>query len=185
MSCSCAKPLSAASSSSSRTPSPRGRTSCGPGRKLFSTAGEDAPGVCCGGEAIPQTMLGCTSRWTSIPTSHGEQSPDLRVASVFQDGRVPGDAQPDADHTLWKRHCLCHWGALWPVGAWQKVRETCLLVEVREGNVDLQPSPQSSSLRLCFPLVLTMHQGVNAAGEHLPAIISKPWEGRSWGLLKL
>lgn len=45
--------------------------------------------------------------------------------------------------------------------------------------MDLQPSPPSASLRLRFPLVLTMLSGVNAAREDLLAIISKPWEGRS------
>jgi len=120
-SCSCAKPPSAASSSSLRMPSLQGRTGCGPGRKLLSTAGEDAAGVHCGTEATPGTVLGCT--WARIPASHGEWSPALRAASVFQDGCVPHHAQPDVDHALWKCHCVCHRGALWPVGARQKVRE--------------------------------------------------------------
>lgn len=71
---------------------------------------------------------------TSIPASPGERSPALRAASVFQDGCVPGHAQPDVDHALWKCHCLCHRGALRPVGTRQKVREICLLVEGREGE---------------------------------------------------
>ncbi|KAM6047045.1 calcium channel flower homolog isoform 2-T3 [Theristicus caerulescens] len=41
---------------------------------------------------------------------------------LLRDGRVPGHAQPDADHALWKCHCVCHRGALWPVGARQKGR---------------------------------------------------------------
>lgn len=79
---------------------------------------------------MPMGML----RWTSIPASHGKRSLALRAASVFQDGCVPRRAQPDAHHALWECHRVCHRGALWPVGARQKVREICLLVEGREGE---------------------------------------------------
>ncbi|XP_040504991.1 calcium channel flower homolog isoform X1 [Gallus gallus] len=44
------------------------------------------------------------------------------AASLFQDGCVPCHAQPDAHHSLWKCHCVCDRGAVWPVSSWQEGR---------------------------------------------------------------
>lgn len=110
-SCSCVRLHSAASSSSSPTPCLRGQTSCGPGRKLLSTAGEDA------------ARAGVLGVWGAVSPCHP------RAVSLFQDGRVPCHSQPDAHHALWKCHCVCDRGALWPVSSWQEVRKISLLEE--------------------------------------------------------
>lgn len=103
-------------------------------------------------------MVG-TSWGMDTPASRGERGPALRAAPVFQDGRVPRHAQPDADHALRQRHRLRHRGALRPVGPWKEVREVQLLVEGREGGDGAPGLAPSASLRLCFPLAQTMLRG--------------------------